>query len=215
VLVYLQISSKGLLAAYVGTWRPPRRHKRRVHSEDTMGSFSLYEVQGADEEYLLIGGEGVRTGDTLRFYVSDPDAARLQSQCMLNEVKMSLEEGHAPSGNIKLEEQQRQRPQPSHPMDEASGPSRRRRVFGGLLFACAGRGETYFNEANVDSNTFFGRFPDTPLTGMFCLGEIGPRSVLPCEDGSTNIHRHMSMERGRKTDLNVFSSMFVVFSHTS
>lgn len=168
----------------------------------------------ADEEYLLIGGEGVRTGDTLRFYASHPDAARVASQRMLAEMKGSLEETYPMVGEVRSTGKQ------SDQAGSSNSPSlarihQRQQAFGGLLFACAGRGEPYFKESNVDSNTFLATFPSTPLAGMFCLGEVGPPSVLPCEDGGVDIHRHAVAKRERKTILNVFSSMFVVFSHDS
>lgn len=45
---------------------------------------------------------------------------------------------------------------------------------GALLFTCTGRGQQLFGTANYDSNTFFKRVGDVPLTGFFCNGEIGP-----------------------------------------
>jgi small ligand-binding sensory domain FIST len=44
---------------------------------------------------------------------------------------------------------------------------------GALLFACLGRGESLYDEADFDSR-LFRRYVPVPLTGFFCNGEIGP-----------------------------------------
>ena len=47
-------------------------------------------------------------------------------------------------------------------------------AIGALMFACVGRGERLYDEPNFDSHLFSRYFPDVPLSGFFCSGEIGP-----------------------------------------
>ena len=47
-------------------------------------------------------------------------------------------------------------------------------AIGALMFACVGRGERLYDEPNFDSHLFSRYFPDIPLSGFFCSGEIGP-----------------------------------------
>jgi small ligand-binding sensory domain FIST len=49
-----------------------------------------------------------------------------------------------------------------------------RKVDGALLFSCVGRGRSFFGSRGHDSEMFSDVFPDTPLGGCFCNGEIGP-----------------------------------------
>lgn len=43
-----------------------------------------------------------------------------------------------------------------------------------LMFSCLGRGEGLYGEPHFDSQLVRGRFPDLPMAGFFCNGEIGP-----------------------------------------
>lgn len=45
---------------------------------------------------------------------------------------------------------------------------------GALMFACMGRGEGLYQEANFDSQLFNRYLAAVPLSGFFCGGEIGP-----------------------------------------
>ncbi len=58
---------------------------------------------------------------------------------------------------------------------------------GALMFSCMGRGEGLYGEPNFDSNLFTRYFPNVPLTGFFCNGEIGPVG------GSTFLHGYTSV----------------------
>ncbi len=53
-----------------------------------------------------------------------------------------------------------------------------------LLFACAGRGEGLYGESNVDGGLCRRQFPELPISGLFCNGELGP------VDGSTHVHSY-------------------------
>lgn len=53
-------------------------------------------------------------------------------------------------------------------------PSSTTQAIGALLFACVGRGEGLYGESDFDSELFSRYLPNTPLSGFFCNGEIGP-----------------------------------------
>ncbi len=60
-------------------------------------------------------------------------------------------------------------------------------AIGALMFACTGRGEGLYGQADFDSELFAQYFPDTPLSGFFCNGEIGPVA------GNTFLHGFTSV----------------------
>ena len=62
-----------------------------------------------------------------------------------------------------------------------------REAEGGVLFSCVGRGRSFFGSRGHDSGVFSDVFPDTPLTGGFCNGEIGPVR------GSSQLHGYSSV----------------------
>ncbi len=45
---------------------------------------------------------------------------------------------------------------------------------GALMFSCLGRGQGLYRRPHHDSSLVRKRFPDLPLAGFFCNGEIGP-----------------------------------------
>ena len=51
--------------------------------------------------------------------------------------------------------------------------SGRDHVEGALLFSCIGRGERLFGTPNHDTDMFADAYPNTPIGGFFCGGEIG------------------------------------------
>lgn len=50
----------------------------------------------------------------------------------------------------------------------------RRRVRGGIMFSCTGRGEGLFGEADHDTALVSRHLGTIPMGGLFCSGEIGP-----------------------------------------
>jgi len=54
---------------------------------------------------------------------------------------------------------------------DAKGSSQ---AIGALMFACMGRGEGLYGQPDFDSQLFSQYFAETPLSGFFCNGEIGP-----------------------------------------
>jgi small ligand-binding sensory domain FIST len=59
--------------------------------------------------------------------------------------------------------------------------------LGALLFACAGRGEGLYNKPDFDSTLFTDYLPNTPVSGFFCNGEIGPVGGTTFLHGFTSV----------------------------
>ncbi|XVF49590.1 hypothetical protein PTKIN_Ptkin04bG0025000 [Pterospermum kingtungense] len=171
-----------------------RRRNCSVGSDKprSMTSLALHGVVGGDEEYLYVDGVGIRTGDYFQFYHSDPKTA-LHS---CRDVSSTLR-------NLKLG------------WDSKSCPSTRavvnaidkKEAFGGFIFSCVGRGESFFGQLNVDSSPFLENFPEVPLAGIFCGGEIGR--------GYTSLTAHGGKEEGSaRSLLHVYSTGYLVMSYT-
>lgn len=80
------------------------------------------------------------------------------------------------------------------------------KVFGGFIFACCGRGESFFEHVNVDSSPFVENFPGVPLAGIFCGGEIGRGSLMLTGEAQKDSVRSCS--------LHVYSTIYLVLSYT-
>jgi len=59
---------------------------------------------------------------------------------------------------------------------------RQNKPLAALLFACLGRGQGLHGHADGDVTPCRQRFPEVPIAGAFCQGEIGPVA------GSTHLH---------------------------
>ncbi len=58
---------------------------------------------------------------------------------------------------------------------------------GALMFACMGRGQGLYDQANFDSDLFSQYLPHVPLSGFFCNGEIGPVGNTTFLHGYTSV----------------------------
>ncbi|TVQ11274.1 MAG: hypothetical protein EA368_05860 [Leptolyngbya sp. DLM2.Bin27] len=58
---------------------------------------------------------------------------------------------------------------------------------GALMFACMGRGQGLYDQANFDSGLFAQYLPGLPLGGFFCGGEIGPVGQTTFLHGFTSV----------------------------
>jgi small ligand-binding sensory domain FIST len=58
---------------------------------------------------------------------------------------------------------------------------------GALMFACMGRGQGLYEQPNFDSDLFSLYFPNVPLSGFFCNGEIGPVGDTTFLHGYTSV----------------------------
>lgn len=82
----------------------------------------------------------------------------------------------------------------------------RKEVFGGLVFGCYGRGESFFKCPNVDSSPFLENFPEVPVAGVFCGGEIG-RSI-------SSMTGKCHQDSDACCCLHVYSTVYLVMSYT-
>lgn len=89
----------------------------------------------------------------------------------------------------------------------AAGNADKAEVLGGLMFACCGRGASFFGRPNADSSPFVENFPGAPLAGIFCGGEIGCCSMSSDEQGSRGVS---SIRRC----CHVYSTVYLVMSYT-
>ncbi|GER44525.1 F-box/LRR-repeat protein [Striga asiatica] len=151
-----------------------KRRKCSVRMERVrqMQFLEFHEVLGGDEEYLFANSVGITTTDPFRFYISDSKLAL--SSC--NKVGDELRE-------LKMD-------------------CEKRRVFGGIIFSCCGRGESFFRSAGVDSAPFISNFPGVAFGGSYCAGEIGrAKSSLYGGDSEVSCSEH------------VYSAIYLVMSY--
>lgn len=79
------------------------------------------------------------------------------------------------------------------------------RAVGAMLFACAGRGEGFYQEPNIDSGAFSLGFPQVPLVGFFAGGELGPLARMAMAPGCVT-------EQPRCSEVQSFTSVFHIVS---
>ncbi|XP_008239495.1 PREDICTED: F-box/LRR-repeat protein At5g63520 [Prunus mume] len=145
-------------------------------------SLEFHGVVGGDDEYLYVSGVGIKTADYFHFYRSDPESAL--SSC--NNVSSSLKK-------LKSDEDSKHRRHISE-------------VFGGFMFACCGRGESFFGRVNVDGSPFVENFPGVPLAGIFCGGEIGR--------GPSRLTGEAHKDSDARCNMHVYSTIYLVLSYT-
>lgn len=147
-----------------------------------MTSLAFHEVLGDNQEYLFVGDVGIKTGDSFRFYHSDSGTA-LSSNATVSDRLRCFKQESMTGGDT-------------------------REVFGGLVFTCCGRGESFFGQPNVDSSPFLDNFPGVTFAGTFCGGEIGRGDVNP----------YIKESREQKSVwccLHVYSAVYLLMSYTS
>ncbi|KAI3737434.1 hypothetical protein L2E82_27436 [Cichorium intybus] len=160
--------------------------KRRKCSigQDKVGwvtSLAFHEVLGDNQEYLFVGDVGIKTGDLFRFYHSDSNTALSSSTNVFNQLR-SFKQGSTTRGDKK-------------------------EVFGGLIFTCCGRGESFFGKPNIDSSPFLENFPGVTLAGTFCGGEIGRGDLTPYVKESQE-------QKSARCCLHVYSAVYLLMSYT-
>lgn len=108
------------------------------------GDFLIRNLLGVDPRQGAIAiGDKVRKGQRLQFHLRDGDTSADDLQILLRHYTGDLSQGSSPT------------------------------VIGALMFSCLGRGYGLYGKENFDSQTFRKFFPDVPLGGFFCNGEIG------------------------------------------
>ncbi|KAF8036984.1 hypothetical protein BT93_B0035 [Corymbia citriodora subsp. variegata] len=174
--------------------RVTKRRKHAIGAEKAklITSFSFHLVPRGDEEYLYVDGRGIKTGDCFQFYYADPAAAL--ASC--NEVSATLR-------SLNLVSNSRS----SYQAAGAAGNADKAEVFGGLIFACCGRGSAFFGHPNVDILPFTENFPGAPLAGIYCGGEIGRCSMRSDEQGCQG-------ESSVHCCCHVYSTVYLTMSYT-
>ena len=152
-----------------------------------MNWFQVLVFDRGDEQYLVVDGVGIKPGDTFLFYHSDSDTA--SSSC-LNAFE-----------NLKVLKSTSSSKNRYSIRDAAAGGNGG--VFGGLIFSCHYRGESYF-----DSFPFCSNFPDAPLAGVVCNKEIGRDST-----GSSMWQLQAKEESPARCSLHVCTTVYLVLSY--
>ncbi|KAG8652684.1 F-box/LRR-repeat protein At5g63520 [Manihot esculenta] len=148
-------------------------------------SLAFYEVIGGDKEFFIIKGVGVKPGDSFLFYHSDADTA--SSSC--GNAYRSL-------ANLKEESESKNCLQQTNVEEKE--------VFGGLIFSCVLRGESF--DQNAESFPFRENFPGVPLAGVYCGGEIGRGS-------SSSISQEDDEANSARCCLHYHSTVYLVMSY--
>ncbi|CAK7351491.1 unnamed protein product [Dovyalis caffra] len=154
-------------------------------------SLAIHEVMGADTVNLYVNGVGIKTGDYFRLYHSDPSTASSSSRNVSKNFR-----------NLKLDWSFR-----SCQLHVGGGVGNEE-VIGGFVFACWGRGESFFGHSNVDSSPLLDNFPEVPMAGIFTYGEIGRGFSILNEDelGQEDETLHFCSH--------VYSTVYLLVSYT-
>nr|DAD30523.1 TPA_asm: hypothetical protein HUJ06_009374 [Nelumbo nucifera] len=173
-----------------------KRRKCSIGSEKgrLVSSLAFHEVLGGDEEYLYVKGNGIKTGDPFRFYHPDPKVALTSRNNVFEDFRILKQDLYCKG---------------CHHVRGTAEAGERKLVFGGLVFSCYGRGESFFGCPKVDSLAFLEDFPGIPLAGMFCGGEIG-------RGFASSAMQYDSEERSTPSCcLHVYSTVYLVMLYTS
>ncbi|KAL9684301.1 hypothetical protein QQ045_021736 [Rhodiola kirilowii] len=168
--------------------------KRRKHSVGMekplpITTLSFHGVSGFNEEYLFLDGRGIRTGDSFQFYTSDPTVAQSSCSTVSEELRRLKHKWTCQNCTAT----------------EANADLAKTEVCGGILFNCCGRGEWFFNKPNVDSSPLLDTFPEIPIAGLFCDGEIG----RGCNSSIAS-----KVQGDPRCPLHVYSSVYLVISYS-
>ncbi|XP_070027816.1 F-box/LRR-repeat protein At5g63520 isoform X1 [Nicotiana tabacum] len=178
-------------ALYVGV---TKRRKCSIGQEKPswINMHEFHEVLRGDEEYLYVHGVGIRSGDFFQFYQAKSDLARVSCNHVSNSFRHLRQDLNYQSD------------------DHTNGNGldmHKKSVFGGIMFACCGRGKLFFGEPNVDGSPFLENFPGVTFSGTYCTGEIARGDLSSYGQGS---QEHSSV----RCCLHVFSTVYLVMSYT-
>ncbi|KAK4480764.1 hypothetical protein RD792_011614 [Penstemon davidsonii] len=153
-----------------------------------MQFLEFHEVLGGNEEYLFLNSVGIKTGDPFQFYMSNSKSAMAYCKTISDNLRL-----------LKLGCE--------HRPDQASSSVSyldKSEVFGGIIFSCCGRGDSFFGQSGVDSSPFLDNFPGVTFAGTYCNGEIGRSnsSLYNKEDGFSSCCVH------------VYSAAYLVMSYS-
>ncbi|KAF7834001.1 F-box/LRR-repeat protein [Senna tora] len=148
-------------------------------------SLVLYRLIAGERMELMVQGVGIQPGDSFLFYHRDMETAHTTLTVAYDNLHMlkgddSSEEEDEEEDEDEDEEDEDEYEYEDEDEDEDEEMEEVKdindkcgRVFGGLIFSCGDRGESYFGEANVDMIPFTENFPKVDIAGSFCKGEIG------------------------------------------
>ncbi|KAB2089473.1 hypothetical protein E1A91_A03G068700v1 [Gossypium mustelinum] len=175
---------------YIGV---TRRRNCSVGSDKPrmMTTLALHGIEGGDSEYLYVDGVGIRTGDYFQFYHSDPKTALSSSRSVSSTLR-----------KLKLDWDSKSSLSKSTIINAVD----KKEAFGGFIFSCLGRGESFFGQLNVDSSPFLDNFPGVPVAGTFCGGEIGR--------GCTSLTANGDEGGSARCHLHAYSTVYLVMSYT-
>ncbi|KAJ0785377.1 putative F-box domain-containing protein [Helianthus annuus] len=139
---------------YIGV---TKRRKYSIGQENVgcMTSLAFHRVLESRQQRLLVFGEGIKIGDTFRFYYPDSTAA-ISSVAAVSSHLRSFNRGS----------------------NNATGGGDKQDVFGGLIFSCCD--EEFFGQPNINISPFVDNFPGVTLGGTFCSGVFGRGVLTPC-----------------------------------
>ncbi|GAV92462.1 F-box domain-containing protein/FIST_C domain-containing protein [Cephalotus follicularis] len=180
------------LDLYIGVTQQRKKSSLGSEKSKLEANLTFYEVMGGDSEYLVINGIGIKPGDSFIFYHSDHETA--SSSCGNVYKNLGFFSKDEKKGNI------------SHHLSGVTNNNNNKEVFGGLIFSCCHRGESFFGLPNVDSQPFCKNFPRVPVAGVFCGGEIGRAS------SSLIIKEDDEEESPARCCLHVYSTVYLVMS---
>ncbi|XP_017257859.2 F-box/LRR-repeat protein At5g63520 [Daucus carota subsp. sativus] len=184
------IGNQALFGAYIGIVKK-RKGIAGFEEVNWLSSQIFHEVHGDDKEYLVVdSGADIKTGDCFRFFKEDShmtSSSLRQVSDKFRDLKISCDVGNS--------DRQRIRPANSEKM----------KIFGGIIFSCISRGKPH-GKANLGSSPFLENFPDVPLAGSFCVGEI-------CR-GDSSSYGQLSEEGSHRCCLHYNSSVYLLMSYT-
>ncbi|XP_049390523.1 F-box/LRR-repeat protein At5g63520-like [Solanum stenotomum] len=177
---------------YVGVTKMRKCTSRHVDTNWIfMREFQM--VLRGDYEYLYVHGDGIKSYDSFQFYHANSDLARASCNNVSNKMKLLKQDLNHVTDD--------------HSNSNGSMGMQKKSVFGGMMFACYGRGKLYFGEPNVDASPFLENFPGVTFSGTYCNGEIA--------HGNFSLYENGSKEHGStRCSLHEFSTVYLVMSYT-
>ncbi|KAL1814579.1 hypothetical protein ACET3Z_017153 [Daucus carota] len=150
----------------------------------------FHEVHGGDEAHLFVEGRGIKSGDPFRVFQSDSHKALSSLESVYDKFRSLKQHSSSAVGSSSC-------------LTPTLGNNDI--IFGGIIFACIGRDDRFFNKYDVDSTPFVENFPGVPLAGLYCGNfELcrGDSSSYDQESGSYLSFAHS------------YSSVYFVMSYT-
>ncbi|KAH0760231.1 hypothetical protein KY290_023724 [Solanum tuberosum] len=160
----------------------------------SMCMHEFYLVLRGDNEYLYVHGDGISYFDSFQFYHANPDLAYASCNDVSNDMKLLKQD----LNHLKNDD---------HSNSNGSMHMHKKSVFGGMMFACYGRGKLFFGEPNVDASPFLENFPGVTFSGTYCNGEIAHGDYC----------FYVKESKGQsciRCSLHEFSTVYLVVSYT-